>query len=201
MRRLHHALDQFDRAVVVAVIAVRMMQVAIDEIIDVVPMRHGFMTARRAVNVARLMASMCNGWVIWYIAFPDSTVRRTVPGGRDRSMCGARRVSSTIRSLFFSATGSGGGMGVFDFRRNALPYDANRLLERVKVQKIALWHSNLTGMRIDVLDFLVPSRDLVAGWLPVSPYFVIQQFELPIADEQLLFQMGRNHTRQRLQQA
>jgi hypothetical protein len=57
MRRLHHALDQFDRAVVVAVIAVRMMQVAIDEIIDVVRIRHGFMTARRAVNVARLMAA------------------------------------------------------------------------------------------------------------------------------------------------
>jgi hypothetical protein len=57
MRRLYQALDQFDRAVVVAVIAVRMVQVAIDEIIDVVPMRHGFVTARRAVNVARLMAA------------------------------------------------------------------------------------------------------------------------------------------------
>jgi hypothetical protein len=57
MRRLYQALDEFDRAVVVAVIAVRMMQVAIDEIIDVVRMRHGFMTARRAVNVARLMAA------------------------------------------------------------------------------------------------------------------------------------------------
>jgi hypothetical protein len=57
MRRLYQALDEFDRAVVVAVIAVRMMQVAIDEIIDVVRIRHGFMTARRAVNVARLMAA------------------------------------------------------------------------------------------------------------------------------------------------
>jgi hypothetical protein len=57
MRRVYRALGQFDRAVVIAVIAVRMVQVAIDEIIDVVPMRHGFVTARRAVNVARLMAA------------------------------------------------------------------------------------------------------------------------------------------------
>jgi hypothetical protein len=43
--------------VVVAVIAVRMVQVTVDEIIDVVPMRYGFVTARRAVDVARVMAA------------------------------------------------------------------------------------------------------------------------------------------------
>jgi hypothetical protein len=42
--------------VVVAVIAVRMVQVAFDEIVDVIPMRHRFMTAPRSVNVARVVA-------------------------------------------------------------------------------------------------------------------------------------------------
>jgi hypothetical protein len=42
---------------VVAVVAVRMVQVAVDEIIDVIPMRHGFVTARRAMDVARLMTA------------------------------------------------------------------------------------------------------------------------------------------------
>jgi hypothetical protein len=44
-------------AMVVAVIAVRMVQVAVDEIVDVVPMRHCVVTARRAVDVARLVAA------------------------------------------------------------------------------------------------------------------------------------------------
>jgi uncharacterized membrane protein HdeD (DUF308 family) len=43
--------------VVVAVIAMRMVQVSVDEIIDVVAMRHGFVTARRAVDVGRIMAA------------------------------------------------------------------------------------------------------------------------------------------------
>src|ERR1700756_1301424 len=50
-------LDEFDRAMVVAVIAVRMVQVAIDEIVDVIPMRHRFMAAPRSVNVARGVAA------------------------------------------------------------------------------------------------------------------------------------------------
>jgi hypothetical protein len=43
--------------VVVAVIAVRMVQVAVDEIVDVMPMRHRFMAAPGSVNVARLVAA------------------------------------------------------------------------------------------------------------------------------------------------
>jgi hypothetical protein len=43
--------------VVVTVIAVRMVQVAVDEIVDVIPMRHRFMAAPRSVNVARLVAA------------------------------------------------------------------------------------------------------------------------------------------------
>jgi hypothetical protein len=43
--------------VVVAVIAVRMVQVAVDEIVDVIAMRHGFMAAPRSVNVARVVAA------------------------------------------------------------------------------------------------------------------------------------------------
>jgi hypothetical protein len=43
--------------VIVAVIAMRMVQVAVDEIVDVVPMRYRFVTAARAMDVARLMAA------------------------------------------------------------------------------------------------------------------------------------------------
>jgi hypothetical protein len=42
--------------VVVAVVAMRMVQVAIDEVIDVVAMRHGFMTATRSMNMAFAMS-------------------------------------------------------------------------------------------------------------------------------------------------
>ena len=42
---------------VVAVIAVRMVQAGVDEIFDVVPVRHGFVTACRSVDVSRIMAA------------------------------------------------------------------------------------------------------------------------------------------------
>lgn len=48
---------KFNRAVVVAVIAMWMVQVAVDEIVDVIPMRHRFMAAPRSVNVARVVAA------------------------------------------------------------------------------------------------------------------------------------------------
>jgi hypothetical protein len=48
---------EFNRAVVVAVIAVRMVQVAVDEIVDVIPVRHRFMAAPWSVNVARLVTA------------------------------------------------------------------------------------------------------------------------------------------------
>jgi hypothetical protein len=44
-----------ERTVVVAVIAVRMMQVPVDEIVDVVAVRHRLVPAAGAVLVARLM--------------------------------------------------------------------------------------------------------------------------------------------------
>ena len=46
-----------ERAVIVAVAAMRMMQVAGDQVVDVVTMRHGFMAAARTVLVARLVAA------------------------------------------------------------------------------------------------------------------------------------------------
>ncbi len=48
---------------VVAVIAVRMMQVTVDEVVDMVAVRHGLMTATRAVNVTGLVtrAAMLRG--------------------------------------------------------------------------------------------------------------------------------------------
>ncbi|WP_277043388.1 hypothetical protein [Caballeronia mineralivorans] len=48
---------EVNRAVVVAVIAVRMVQVAVDEIVDVIPVRHRFMAAPWSVNVARLVTA------------------------------------------------------------------------------------------------------------------------------------------------
>ncbi|MFL9963818.1 hypothetical protein PQR02_22680 [Paraburkholderia sediminicola] len=41
---------------IVAVIAVRMVQVAVDEIVDVIPLRHRFVAAPRSVNVGRVVA-------------------------------------------------------------------------------------------------------------------------------------------------
>jgi hypothetical protein len=45
------ARDEFDRAVVIAVTLVWMVQVTIDQVVDVVAVRHGFVAAIRAVNV------------------------------------------------------------------------------------------------------------------------------------------------------
>jgi hypothetical protein len=42
-----------ERAVIVAVIAVRVMQVAVDEVVDVVAVRHGLVAAAGAMHVAR----------------------------------------------------------------------------------------------------------------------------------------------------
>ena len=50
------ALDNFHGAVVIAVVAVRVVQAAIDEKVDVVAVRHGFVAAAGAVHVARLVA-------------------------------------------------------------------------------------------------------------------------------------------------
>ena len=50
------ALHDFHGAVVVAVVAVRVVQAAIDEKVDVVAVRHGFVAAAGAVHVARFVA-------------------------------------------------------------------------------------------------------------------------------------------------
>jgi hypothetical protein len=44
--------DDLERAVVVAMVAMRVVQPAIDEVVDVVAMRHGFMPAAGTVDVA-----------------------------------------------------------------------------------------------------------------------------------------------------
>lgn len=46
---------QLEHAVIVAVVAVRVMQVAFDEVVDVVAVRHGLVPAARTVHVARLV--------------------------------------------------------------------------------------------------------------------------------------------------
>jgi hypothetical protein len=49
--------------VIVAVIAVRMMQPAVDQIIDVIAMRHGFMAAIRPVPVRCVVAAGVELWI------------------------------------------------------------------------------------------------------------------------------------------
>lgn len=46
---------QLDRPVIVAVVAMWMVQVAVDEIVDMVTVRHGFVAAAGAVDVSLLM--------------------------------------------------------------------------------------------------------------------------------------------------
>jgi hypothetical protein len=48
---------ELDRAVVITVIAVRMMKVAVDQIVDVIAMRHRFVSAARPVDMARIMGA------------------------------------------------------------------------------------------------------------------------------------------------
>ena len=50
-------LDALNGAMVVAMISMRVMEVAIDEIIDMVAVRNRGVAAVRAVNMARLMAA------------------------------------------------------------------------------------------------------------------------------------------------
>jgi len=55
---LQHALSglHVDRAVVVAVVAVRVMQMAVDEVVDVIAVRDLFVAAVRTVDVLLVMA-------------------------------------------------------------------------------------------------------------------------------------------------
>src|SRR5579864_4996431 len=50
-------LGKFDRTVVVAMIPVRVMQVTVDKIINVIPMWHRFVTAPGAMDVSRIVAA------------------------------------------------------------------------------------------------------------------------------------------------
>jgi hypothetical protein len=61
-------LGELDRTVVVAVVAMRVVEVSIDEIVDVVTVRHGFVPASGAVNVVGVVPSTvvvrsAIGWV------------------------------------------------------------------------------------------------------------------------------------------
>lgn len=48
---------ELNRTVVIAVIAVRMMKVAVDQIVDVITMRYRFVSAARPVDMARIMGA------------------------------------------------------------------------------------------------------------------------------------------------
>lgn len=50
--------DNLERTVIVAMIAMWMMQTAIDEIVDVIAVRHGIMAAARAMNMILAVADM-----------------------------------------------------------------------------------------------------------------------------------------------
>lgn len=51
------SLNHFERAVIIAVVAVRMMQVAVDEIVDVVAVRHRLVAASRSMDVIFIVAA------------------------------------------------------------------------------------------------------------------------------------------------
>ncbi|WP_174902454.1 hypothetical protein [Burkholderia pseudomultivorans] len=53
--RLQPCSGELHRAMIVAVVAMRVMKAAVDQIIDVIAMRNGFMPAARTVHMARLM--------------------------------------------------------------------------------------------------------------------------------------------------
>ena len=55
-------LHDLYRAMVIAVIPVRMVQVAIDEIVDVVPVRNWFVPAAGAVNVVGIVSAAVMRW-------------------------------------------------------------------------------------------------------------------------------------------
>ena len=54
---------QLDRPVIVAMVAVRMMQPPVHKIIDMIPMRHGFMPATRAMPVSAFVFRRAAGGV------------------------------------------------------------------------------------------------------------------------------------------
>lgn len=56
------ACGDMQRAVIVAVCAMAMMQVAIDKVVDVVPVRHRLVAAFRTVNVALIVSRTVVGW-------------------------------------------------------------------------------------------------------------------------------------------
>ena len=58
-------LYEFQFAVIVAMTAVWMVQVAIHEVIDVVAVRHRFMAATRAVNMSSVMTRGWRGATVW----------------------------------------------------------------------------------------------------------------------------------------
>lgn len=55
-------LDYFYRTMVVAVITMRVVQMTIDQVIDVIAMRNGLMAATGTVNVARVVAPAGMVW-------------------------------------------------------------------------------------------------------------------------------------------
>jgi hypothetical protein len=53
---------ELDRAVIITVIAMRMMKVAVDQIVDVIAVRHRFVSAARPVHVACIMGTAGVAW-------------------------------------------------------------------------------------------------------------------------------------------
>jgi len=85
--------------------------------------------------------------------------------------------------------------------QNPVPHHGDCLLEGVDVLKIALRHPYLTGVRIDLLDFLAPLRNLVPRWPLAFPDFIFQRLDLPIPDHEPAFDPRLREARQGLQQA
>jgi hypothetical protein len=101
--------------VVVAVVAMRMMQVPIYEVVDVIAMRHGFVAAIRPVPVVRLVAA---GVMVWITAV------RILPAHGDDMLMGAASLGVfkpamvEIIDMAFMLHGDVPTAGAMDVRRS-----------------------------------------------------------------------------------
>ena len=60
----HHGLHRRERPVVIAMVSMRMVEMPIDDVIEMIPVRNGFVTAVAAMHMACLVrtASMVGSW-------------------------------------------------------------------------------------------------------------------------------------------
>lgn len=95
-----HASGKFNRAVVVAMIAVWMMQVAVDQIVDMIALRHRLMSASGPVNVIRGMGAtiMVRRTSIRIFPADLDPILPLLPAGGDVAELGVKQVVAHHRA-------------------------------------------------------------------------------------------------------